>query len=366
MEKAIEGYKFDRLRNRLPLVVAVILLGYPLSFIIDKEYIMWILGGGMTLTECLADFGLTLLSSFLLVEISVFYCKKLLRYVPFSRKPYRSLFVYAVLLLALNNLTAVAFSWLTGLVYEDGASFFHQMMYTISSIVTFISYVYTNARYMEFVIDSENQKKKLEINLLKEKEHTAQMQLEVMKAQIDLHFMFNNFSILSELIVEDRALAERFLENLSSVYRYVIQNLKRDTVPISEELVFLRSYIYLIGMRYEDAIRIDVDERLEHINGQVPPVSFQLLVENAIKHNQLSVRQPLHIRIFQEGNYIVVENDLHPVSSELSSTGIGQQNIAERYFLLCKEKPIIEKSEHTYTVKLPIISNEYEHPNHRR
>lgn len=362
MEKAIEGYKFDRLRNRLPLVVAVILLSYPLSFIIDKEYIMWILGGGMTLTECLADFGLTLLSSFLLVEISVFYCKKLLRYVPFSRKPYRSLFVYAVL----NNLTAVAFSWLTGLIYEDGASFFHQMMYTISSIVTFISYVYTNARYMEFIINSEEQKKKLEISLLKENERTTQMQLEVLKAQIDPHFMFNNFSILSELIVEDRTLAERFLENLSSVYRYVIQNLKRDTVPISEELAFLRSYIYLIGMRYEDAIRIDVDERLKQIDGQVPPVSSQLLVENAIKHNQLSVRQPLHIRIFQEGNYIVVENDLRPVSSELSSTGIGQRNIAERYFLLCKEKPVIEKSEHTYTVKLPIISNEYEHPNHRR
>ena len=359
MEKAIEGYKFDRLRNRLPLVAAVFLLSYPLSFIVDKEYVLWMLSGKMTWAECLTDFGLTLLSSFLFVEISVFYCKQLLRFMPFSRNPYRRL-------LALNNLTAVAFSWLTGLIYEDGASFFHQMMYTISTIVTFISYVYTNARYMEAIIDSENQKKELEINLLKEKECTAQMQLEVLKAQIDPHFMFNNFSILSELIVEDRALAERFLENLSSVYRYVIQNLKRDIVPISEELAFLRSYIYLIGMRYEDAIRIDVDERLEHIDGQVPPVSFQLLVENAIKHNQLSVRQPLHIRIFQDGDYIVVENDLRPVSSELLSTGIGQQNIAERYFLLCKEKPIIEKNEHTYTVKLPIIPNEYEHPDYRR
>lgn len=133
MEKTIEGYKFDRLRNRLPLVAAVFLLSYPLSFIVDKEYILWLLSGEMTWTECLADFGLTLLSSFLFVEISVFYCKQLLRYVHFSRKPYRGLFVYAVLLLALNNLTAVAFSWLTGLIYEDGASFFHQMMYTLSA-----------------------------------------------------------------------------------------------------------------------------------------------------------------------------------------------------------------------------------------
>lgn len=366
MEKIIEGYKFDRLKSRLPLVVAVFLLSYPLSFIVDKEYTIWMLSGRMTLTECLTDFGLTLLSSFLFVEISVFYCRLLLRFMPFSRNPYRSLFIYAVLLLVLNNLTAVAFSWLTDMVYNTEVSFFHEMMYMVSAIVTFISYVYTNARYMEAIIDSENQKKKLEINLLKESERTTQMQLEVLKAQIDPHFMFNNFSILSELIVEDRTLAERFLENLSSVYRYVIQNLKRDTVPISEELAFLRSYIYLIGMRYEDAIRIDVDERLEQACGQVPPVSFQLLVENAIKHNQLSVRQPLHISILKEENYIVIKNDLRPVASELSSTDIGQRNIAERYFLLCKEKPIIEKSEHTYTVKLPIIPNEYEHPDYRR
>lgn len=271
MEKAIEGYKFDRLRNRLPLVAAVFLLSYPLSFIADKEYTIWMLSGKMTWAECLTDFGLTLLFSFLFVEISVFYCKLLLRFMPFSRNPYRSLFVYAVLLLVLNNLTAVVVSLLTDMVYDAEVSFFHEMMYMVSAIVTFISYVYTNARYMEVIIDSENQKKKLEINLLKESERTTQMQLEVLKAQIDPHFMFNNFSILSELIVEDRALAERFLENLSSVYRYVIQNLKRDTVPISEELAFLRSYIYLIGMCYEDAIRIDVDESLRaSSSGQFP------------------------------------------------------------------------------------------------
>ena len=135
--------------------------------------------------------------------------------------------------------------------------------------------------------------------------------------------MFNNFSILSELIVENRTLAERFLENLSSVYRYVIQNLKRDTVPVSEELDFLRSYLYLIGMRYENAISVDVDEQLERTDGRIPPVCLQLLVENAIKHNRLSVHQPLHIHVFREGNHIVVKNDLCPVSSDLSSTGIG-------------------------------------------
>ena len=141
MEKAIEGYKFDRLRNRLPLVAAVFLLSYPLSFIADKEYTIWMLSGKMTWAECLTDFGLTLLFSFLFVEISVFYCKLLLRFMPFSRNPYRSLFVYAVLLLVLNNLTAVVVSLLTDMVYDAEVSFFHEMMYMVSAIVTFISYV---------------------------------------------------------------------------------------------------------------------------------------------------------------------------------------------------------------------------------
>lgn len=119
------------------------------------------------------------------------------------------------------------------------------------------------------------------------------MQLEVLKSQIDPHFMFNNFSILSELIMEDRTLADKFLEHLSKVYRYVIQNLKRDIVSIQEEITFLYSYMYLIDIRYENAVRINVDNKLLKDNdGCIPPICLQLLVENAIKHNQFSASHP--------------------------------------------------------------------------
>lgn len=181
------------------------------------------------------------------------------------------------------------------------------------------------------------------------------MQLEILKSQIDPHFMFNNFSILSELIMENPMAADKFLEHLSNVYRYVVQNLKRNTVSIQEEITFLRSYIYLIKMRYEDAVRIALDETLSRSEGLIPPVCLQLLVENAIKHNQLSAVQPLKIYIYREKNYIAVENDLRPIASEFASTGIGLQNIVGRYFLLCEEKPLIEKQENIYCVKLPII-----------
>ena len=178
--------------------------------------------------------------------------------------------------------------------------------------------------------------------------------------------MFNNFSILSELIVENRTLAERFLENLSSVYRYVIQNLKRDTVPVSEELDFLRSYLYLIGMRYENAISVDVDEQLERTDGRIPRLppaagrkrhqTQPLVGTPTAAYSRLSGRKP----------HCGEKATFCPVSSDLSSTGIGQRNIIERYFLLCEEKPVIKKSEHSYIVKLPIIPDDYAHPDHRR
>ena len=322
--------KFDNIKNRVLLVVIVFLLSYLLTALIDKEYTTWFFGGELSFVDYMIDFGVSLLISFVFVELSVFYSSWSFRLVSFTDKPYLRLFICAFLLLLFNNLTVWCFSLLINICFDEGLAFFHQGLYIFSVMATFVSYIYTDAQYMES---------------------------EVLKSQIDPHFMFNNFSILSELIVEDTALAEKFLDNLSKVYRYVIQNLKRDTVNIEEEITFLHSYIYLIKMRYEDAVCIDIDETLKQIDGQIPPVCLQLLVENAIKHNRASARHPLSIRVFREENDIVVENDLRPIASDFESTGIGNKNIVGRYLLLCKKKPFIEQRENTYIVKLPIINN---------
>ena len=339
------------------LVVIVFLLSYLLTALIDKEYTTWFFGGELSFVDYMIDFGVSLLISFVFVELSVFYSSWSFRLVSLQiSRIYDCLSVLSCYS-CFNNLTVWCFSLLINICFDEGLAFFHQGLYIFSVMATFVSYIYTDAQYMESSILAERQKKELEITLLKEKEHAAQMQLEVLKSQIDPHFMFNNFSILSELIVEDTALAEKFLDNLSKVYRYVIQNLKRDTVSIEEEIAFLHSYIYLIKMRYEDAVCINIDETLKQIDGQIPPVCLQLLVENAIKHNRTSARHPLSIRVFREENDIVVENDLRPIASDFESTGIGNKNIIGRYLLLCKKKPFIEQRENTYIVKLPIINN---------
>lgn len=357
--------KFDNIKNRVLLVVIVFLLSYLLTAFqlsadsIDRQRIYYVVFRRRTVVCRLYDrFRRVVADKFRIRgTICLLYSSWSFRLVSFTDKPYLRLFICAFLLLLFNNLTVWCFSLLINICFDEGLAFFHQGLYIFSVMATFVSYIYTDAQYMESSILAERQKKELEITLLKEKEHAAQMQLEVLKSQIDPHFMFNNFSILSELIVEDTALAEKFLDNLSKVYRYLIQNLKRDTVSIEEEIAFLHSYIYLIKMRYEDAVCINIDETLKQIDGQIPPVCLQLLVENAIKHNRASARHPLSIRVFREENDIVVENDLRPIASDFESTGIGNKNIIGRYLLLCKKKPFIEQRENTYIVKLPIINN---------
>lgn len=185
-----------------------------------------------------------------------------------------------------------------------------------------------------------------------------QSQFDALKSQIDTHFMFNNFSILAELIEEDRVLAGKFLANLSKVYRYIIQNMKRHKVPVGEEIAFLDAYLYLIEMRYGKAVVVHIENDVHIADGSIPPTCLQLLVENAIKHNRHSAEEPLHIDIRREGNHISVCNPVAPLFSAAEpSTGIGQKNIAERYALLSDRQMIVSFTRDTYAVKLPILEN---------
>lgn len=268
--------KFDNIKNRVLLVVIVFLLSYLLTALIDKEYTTWFFGGELSFVDYMIDFGVSLLISFVFVELSVFYSSWSFRLVSFTDKPYLRLFICAFLLLLFNNLTVWCFSLLINICFDEGLAFFHQGLYIFSVMATFVSYIYTDAQYMESSILAERQKKELEITLLKEKEHAAQMQLEVLKSQIDPHFMFNNFSILSELIVEDTALAEKFLDNLSKVYRYVIQNLKLSDTH-GEDMRRLVEYMYRNNYRYRE--RFLLPYRDGYISVQVKNISHIALKE---------------------------------------------------------------------------------------
>lgn len=275
-------------------------------------------------------------------------------------RPYVRLLFMVCILFLLNNTMAYAMTVLCDAIWGDGSDelFRMQDIYTYGMIATFVSCIYSNAFYLETYMRTEDEKRRLEIALLKEKEVALQSQLDALKSQIDTHFMFNNFSILAELIEEDRVLAGRFLANLSKVYRYIIQNMKRHKVPVGEEIAFLDAYLYLIEMRYGKAVVVHIENDVRIADGCMPSACLQLLVENAIKHNRHSAEQPLYIDIRREGDYISVCNPVAPLLSAAEpSTGIGQKNIAERYALLSDRQMLVSSTSRTYAVKLPILEN---------
>lgn len=275
-------------------------------------------------------------------------------------RPYVRLLLMVCILFLLNNAMAYAMTVLCDAIWGDGSDelFRMQGIYTYGMVATFVSCIYSNAFYLETYMHTENEKRRLEIALLKEQEVALQSQLDALKSQIDTHFMFNNFSILAELIEEDRVLAGKFLANLSKVYRYIIQNMKRHKVPVGEEIAFLDAYLYLIEMRYGKAVVVHIENDVRIADGSIPPACLQLLVENAIKHNRHSAEEPLHIDIRREGNHISVCNPVAPLFSAAEpSTGIGQKNIAERCALLSDRQMIVSFTRDTYAVKLPILEN---------
>ena len=181
-------------------------------------------------------------------------------------------------------------------------------------------------------------------------------QYESLKNQVNPHFLFNSFNVLSTLVYKDQDLAAKFIKQLSDVYRYVLESKDKEVVPLSEELEALNSYIFLAKMRYGDNFEVEIE--LDNSEGIViAPLSLQMLVENAIKHNIISKAQPLKIKIsIEEEAYILVENNLQEKNNVIASVGIGLPNIIERYQYIAEKEVKIEKTENTFKVFIPIIN----------
>jgi LytS/YehU family sensor histidine kinase len=174
-----------------------------------------------------------------------------------------------------------------------------------------------------------------------------------LKSQVDPHFLFNNFSILSDLIEENPKDAHIFLDNLSRVYRYKLVNMTTDLVTLNDEMKMLRSYISLINSRFGDAIKVNMPDDIP--SKKLPPLALQLLVENAIKHNAHSRQNPLIINITISNDAISVSNAIMPLSSTESSTGLGLKNLQARYELLAGKKIEIYNNGQEFKTTIPLM-----------
>ncbi|MDN3676814.1 2TM domain-containing protein [Flavobacterium paronense] len=187
---------------------------------------------------------------------------------------------------------------------------------------------------------------------------TASAQFESLKNQIDPHFLFNSLNVLSSLIEENPDNAQRFTTSLSKIYRYVLEQKDKELVSVSEELVFAKTYMNLLKMRFENSITYEIPNDFDNQDAKVVPLSLQLLLENTIKHNIVSEQKPLHIKIYIKNNYLIVENNLQKKEVLQDRRGVGLQNIVNRYGLISERKVLIEENESYFKVKIPILTKQ--------
>lgn len=184
----------------------------------------------------------------------------------------------------------------------------------------------------------------------------VEAELQSLKLQLDPHFVFNNLSVLSELILTDQQLGHEYAENFTKLYRYLLIHSKKDLVQLGDEIKFLNSYIFLLEQRIGDGVRFEIAINKIYEGLFLPPMTLQMLVENALKHNKTLRTAPLLIRIYSdEKECIIVENTHLPLEHTTPSSGIGISNIIRRYRLLEATTPHIHNDELTFNVTIPLI-----------
>ncbi len=186
---------------------------------------------------------------------------------------------------------------------------------------------------------------------------SAQAELQVIKSQINPHFLFNNLNVLSTLIMKNNGEANRFIEEFSKVYRYILTNHDKELIELRTELDFIEPYIFLLKKRFADGLTVKLNIPQAYRHFYIIPASLQLLIENAIKHNIISKAKPLFIDVHVNGNNtIVVSNNLQPRESSVSSTKIGLNNIKKRYWLVSGQEVTVDVSQEIFSVSIPLLN----------
>ncbi|UXP31208.1 histidine kinase [Reichenbachiella agarivorans] len=188
----------------------------------------------------------------------------------------------------------------------------------------------------------------------------ATSKLETLKSQVNPHFLFNSLNALSSLVYDDQKKAVDFIQKLSEVYRYVLQNQSNELVSLREELQFVKAFVYLNEIRFGKNFAVTITS-MDQMAGEdhVPPLALQMLVENCIKHNEISKERPLSIQIDYRSDSVLVSNNLNPIQQEKpDSTGLGLKNITSRYSYLSDRAVKVTTDQSKFTVEIPIIKLE--------
>ena len=332
----------QRLILKIVRVVALSLLSLLLYYIlwstIDEDFRKQIFHWPFEPMDMIYDYSSCLIFTVLALSLS----KLVFKYIKWSRHPMLMIITQIFLILVVNNITAGIVSNFLNSAYNDKDPIIYvESLYLTGILSTFIACIYAMTYYW-----------KSYENVNKERNR---FRLQALENQINPHFVFNNFSILADLIEVDPHKATEYLMKLSKVYRYTLSHFDRSLISIAEELDFLNEYLYLLHERFGNTITVNIDKEINKLDGFIPPAALQMFVENAIKHNEHTTNNPLIIEIKTDGSDIIVSNKKHCINSSVLSTNIGNSNVLERYVILSKQSIKINNTKENFIVRLPII-----------
>jgi sensor histidine kinase YesM len=288
----------------------------------------------------------------------VTFCLFLLNYYiiqPINRP--RRLSVLTILLVVCVSVIAVTalsdvFFWIKRLLVPGNAVRSFNLLYTFRDL--FIAFM---VMICVLMIRSVKEKQIILIENERLIRENLQSQYESLKNQVSPHFLFNSLTALKTLIGEDAETARLYLNHLSQVLRHTLQSNEYRTVCLSDEMEVVHSYLFLIKMRFDASLMITFDIHEKYNNFRLPPLAIQTLIENAVKHNEISRRNPMQLRIVtSEKPCLVVTNSLREKFSREPGTGIGLSNLSRQYKLLCGRDIDIFKDAEIFRVELPLLN----------
>ncbi|AXT60309.1 histidine kinase [Aquimarina sp. AD10] len=326
-----------------------------IAIIIDLVFILFRIGTPITWLGELENLSIHFMFSFALTSVNGYFFYFLDRWYTWEKHPKKKLWYGAIgsIILTMITLAIVRLLLIVGIYGKPFNKFIKDEkldFYIIGFVITLVASLFFHA----FYFFKELQKQK--ITEQKIIAGTASAKFAALKNQLDPHFLFNSLNVLTSLIEENPRMAQKFTTSLSKVYRYVLEQKDKELVTVDEELKFARTYMTLIQLRFEDSIVFDIPDKATNADAKVVPLSLQILLENTVKHNVVMPERPLHIKIYEKDNFLVVENNLQPKEVIKQSSGVGLGNVMQRYALLTKRKFSVYKTEDAFIAELPILT----------
>jgi two-component system, LytTR family, sensor kinase len=266
---------------------------------------------------------------------------------------------FLIELVALATFTALLtlgalhlYLWLLGISPGQFYQGYHDLLIKLLILGVVIIFVYT---ILDFTLYTYNQYAALQIEQVKVTSTQLALQLEVLKSQLSPHYLFNSLNTISSLMYQDTEKAEQFIRKLAHTYQYILATQDQKLVPLSEEVKFLQAYFFLLKARFEEAVHLSLELPRRALNSKIPPLTLQLLLENAVKHNAPTDEAPLYVRIYlSDKNHLTVRNNIVAGGSRLQSFRVGLDSIRLRYQYYAQAAISVVKGD-DFVVELPLL-----------